>query len=202
VQIINCGQRSQEWYDARLGIPSASNFGKIVDGNGKKSKQQKDYLYRLAAQRLTGRREETHTSAAMKDGIEREDLSRWIYAMEQEVVVNEVGFCLSDCGRFGASPDGLVGDNGLVELKNPIGGTAVSYLMKGVVPSTYFQQIQGQLLVTSREWCDFVSYYPNLPLLVIRCYRDEEFLAKLEEELNKFCDKLDEICSDLGEKLP
>ena len=200
MRIINCEQRSDEWYAARLGVPSASSFGKIVDGSGNASKQQTDYLYKLAAQRLTGTREDTYMSAAMAEGIEREETSRWVYAMESGVVVEEVGFCLSDCGRFGASPDGLVGSEGLVELKNPIGGTAVAYLLNGALPSTYFQQVQGQLLVTGRDWCDFVSYYPNLPLLVIRCYREEEFLSKLEEELNQFCDKLDDICSDLGEK--
>lgn len=202
MQTINCEQRSDEWYKARLGIPSASNFGKIVDGSGKKSKQQKDYLNRLAAQRITGTREDTHTSAAMQQGIDREDLSRWVYSMEKCVNVEEIGFCLSDCGRFGASPDGMVGDSGLVELKNPIGKTAVEYIRNGKLPSTYFQQVHGQLLVTGRDWCDFVSYYPGLPLFVIRVYRDDEFLARLEEELNLFCDELDDICSDLGEKSP
>ena len=200
MRVINCEQRTDEWYKARLGIPSASNFSKIVDGRGNKSKQQKDYLYRLAAQRLTGTREETHTSAAMQQGIEREDLSRGVYAMEQEVIVEEVGFCLSDCGRWGASPDGLVGENGLVELKNPIGKTAVEYLRNGKLPSTYFQQVHGQLFVTERDWCDFVSYYPGLPLFVIRVERDDEFLARLKDELNLFCDELDSICKDLGEK--
>ena len=200
MQIIKCDQRSEEWYNARLGVPSASSFGKIVTGKGDPSKQQTDYLYKLAAQRLTGTREDMYMSAAMEEGIEREDTSRWVYAMENNVIVEEVGFCLSDSSRWGCSPDGLVGDEGLVELKNPIGGTAVAYLLKGTLPSTYFQQVQGQLLVTGREWCDFVSYYPNLPLLVIRCYRDEGFLAKLEEELNAFCDKLDDICSDLSGK--
>jgi len=200
MRIVDCEQRTDEWYKARLGIPSASNFGKIVDGSGKPSKSQKDYLNRLAAERITGVREETHTSAAMQTGIYREDLSRGVYAMTYEVTVEEVGFCLSGCERWGCSPDGLVGENGLVELKNPLGKTAVGYLRSGKLPSIYFQQVEGQLLVTKREWCDFVTYYPGLPLFVVRVERDEEFLARLEDELNLFCDKLDKVCKELGEE--
>ena len=198
--VINCEQRSEEWYNSRLGVPSASNYGKIVDGSGKPSKSQSGYMYKLAAERITGSREETYMSVAMEEGINREETSRWVYAMEYSVIVDEVGFCLDDSGRYGASPDGLVGDNGLVELKNPSGKVAVEYLLKGRLPSVYFQQVEGQLLVTGRDYCDFVSYFPGLPLFVIRVERDEEFLARLEDELNVFCDKLDKVCKELGEK--
>ena len=121
-----------------------------------------------------------------------------VYAMTKDIgEVQQVGFCLEDGGRYGCSPDGLVGDDGLVELKNPQGKTAVEYLLKGELPTTYFQQVQGQLLVTERAWCDFVSYYPGLPLLVLRVARDEEFIGKLESELAIFCQELDAICERL-----
>lgn len=200
MKIIDCQQRSEEWLEARRGIPTASNFGKIVTGKGDQSKQREGYLNTLAAERITGIVEESFVSNIMLKAMEREDSARWIYAMYNRVEVEEVGFCLDDSGRWGASPDGLIGEEGLVEVKCPIGKTATEYLRSGKMPPIYYQQTQGQLLVTGREWVDFVSYYAKLPLLVVRVERDEGFLAKLESELMLFCSELDRICEDLGEK--
>ena len=158
-------------------------------------------MYSLAAERVSGRKDETFSSASMAEGILREQESRMIYAMTQRVEVVEVGFCLEDRGRWGCSPDGLVGDDGLVELKNPMGKTAVEYLLKGTLPSTYFHQVQGQMMVTERAWCDFVSHYPGLPLLVLRVERDEGFIQKLEAELAIFSEELDAICGRLNGEL-
>ena len=194
---IDCVQYSDEWWDVRRGLPTASNFHKVVTGTGEPSKQRKAYLYACAAVRLTGIYTESYKSAAMQEGNDREELSRWIYAMEQEVVVDEVGFCVSECGRWGASPDGLIGDEGLLELKNPEAHTHIGYLLSGKLPAAYVQQVQGELFVTGRLWADFCSYSPKLPLFILRVYRDDIFCDKLEAELVAFCDELDEICGKI-----
>ena len=198
MRIIECIQRSEEWDKQRLGIPTASGFSKIITSKGARSKQREGYMYTLAAQRISGRTDDTFFGVAMAEGILREQESRLIYAMTKQVgEVIEVGFCLEDGGRYGCSPDGLVGDDGLVELKNPIGKTAIEYLLKGELPSTYYHQVQGQLLVTERAWCDFVSYYPGLPMLILRQERDEPFIDTLATELAIFSAELDVMCSRL-----
>lgn len=193
MRIVECEQRSKEWIEVRCGIPTASGFSQIVTCSGEPSKQRTGYLYTLAAERLSGVCESTYMSLAMLQGIEREQESREVYAMIHEVTVLEVGFCLEDGGRYGCSPDGLVEENGLFELKNPIGKTAIEYLLSGKFPTTYFQQVQGQLLITGREWCDFVSYYPSLPRFEIRIFPDRSFQGKLRDALEEFCDELDAI---------
>ena len=192
-------QYSDEWWEARRGLPTGSQFSRIVKMNGEPSAQRKAYLYECAATRITGIYKETFTSAAMQEGTDREALSRAIYAMETESIVDEVGFCISDCGRYGASPDGLVGNDGCLELKNPAAHTHVEYLMKGKLPSTYYQQVHGHLLVTGRLWCDFCSYSPGLPIFIVRVYRDDLFNDKLHSALVAFCDELDEVCNKIKE---
>jgi len=201
MKIIECDQRSPEWYEAKRGVPSASCFDKIVTSTGAPSKQAIGYLYTLAAERIAGVRENSYTSAAMQDGIDREEESRLVYSMLREVEVEQVGFCLHDSGLYGCSPDGLVGKDGLVELKNPGGKVAIEYLVDDKLPTAYVQQVQGQLFVTGRKFCDFVSYFPGLPTLIVRVERDGVFLARLEKQLITFCYKLDEVCEQIkGEK--
>jgi hypothetical protein len=197
VRIIVCEQGSPEWYANRCGIPTASAFDKIVTSTGAPSKQAQGYMYALAAERITGRAVEIQPSAAMEEGSRREDESRMVYAMLHEVEVTQVGFCVSDDGRWGCSPDGLVGPDGMVELKNPLGKTAVEYLVGGKLPTDYLLQVQGQLLVTGREWVDFVSYFPGLPTLVVRVPRDPALILALEKALDGFCKELDHLCEDL-----
>ena len=187
-------QQSPEWLEAKRGIPGASNFHKIVTSTGAPSKQALGYLYTLAAERISGIREPSYKSAEMEEGTAREAESRAVYSMLCEVDVKQVGFCLSDCGRYGCSPDGLVGDDGLVELKNRTGKVAIEHLLQNELPVKVTQQVQGGLLITSRDWCDYVSYFPGLRTLIIRVERDEAFLARLEKELIAFCDRLDEVC--------
>ncbi len=115
------------------------------------------------------------------------------YEMVKGVEVAKVGFCLSDCKRYGASPDGLVGEDGLLEIKCPTIAVHVGYLLDKTFPMDYFQQIQGQLFVTGRQWSDFLSYYPGLPPLLIRVTPDVVFHRYLGAELNAFCGELEQI---------
>lgn len=193
---IDCVQYSEEWWGLHT-IPTASQFKRIVTSKGERSKQRKAYLHECANARITGIHKEGYQSAAMQEGHDREELSRMIYAMEKECVVDEVGFWMSDCGRWGASPDGLIGDDGLLELKNPNGGTLIGWSLDGKLPMEHIQQVQGELFVTGREWADFCSYSPKLPLFILRVYRDDIFCDKLEAELVTFCEELDEICEKI-----
>jgi len=191
LKIIDCEQRSEEWFEARLGIPTSSNFNKIVTSEGKPSKQAKNYLHKLAGEFVSGAEEESYQSIAMIKGIEKESDARTLYELIEGTEVEEVGFCLE--GNYGASPDGLVGDNGEIEIKCPIISTHVSYLLNRQLPTEYFQQVQGQMLVTGRDWCDFMSFYPGLKPLIVRVHRDEKFISLLLAELKIFCERLSEV---------
>ena len=200
MRIIECEQRSPEWFEIRRGIPTASSFNKIVTSTGEPSKQRKDYLYTLAAERISGVVEETFVSLKMQKGIDREEEARLVYAMHREALVKKVGFCLSNNGRWGCSPDGLVDDSGghgMIEIKCRMGKTAIEHLLANELPTGCVQQIQGGMFVTGTEWSDYVSYYPGLPLLIVRVTPDPFFMEKLKAELITFCDELDTICDKL-----
>lgn len=191
MKIIEVQQGSPEWYKARCGVPSASAFDKILCIDGKPSKQRTKYLYQLVGETITGIPEETYTNGTMQRGKEMEAEARKLYEIVTGETVQEVGFCLSK--GFGASPDGLVGEKGLLEIKCPALATQVGYLLDNTLPNDYFQQTQGQLLVTGREWLDFVSYYPGMKPLIIRVTPDKEFQEALKTELAKFCAELKEL---------
>lgn len=191
MQIIDVVQGSPEWFAAKCGVPSASNFDKIITTKGQPSKQRAKYLYRLAGETVTGTQEEGYQNGAMLRGQELESEARDLYTIISGQKVKEVGFCLAD--GYGASPDGLVGDVGLLEIKCPSMAVHIGYLLANALPVDYFQQCQGQLLVTGREWCDFVSYFPGIKPLVVRVQRDEGFLRTLEVELEVFTKELAEL---------
>jgi len=197
MKIFECDQRSPEWDEVRLGIPTSSNFDKIITPTGRPSASATKYAYVLAAERISGHSESSYQSREMKEGNRREEESRLVYAMIKEAEVRQVGFCLSDCGRYGCSPDGLVGEDGLIELKNRTGKVAIEHLLENKLPPSVIPQVQGQLFVTGRQWCDYVSYYTGLPTLIIRVERDEEYLAVLGGLLESFFCKLEEICTTI-----
>lgn len=185
MRIIDYVQGSDEWSGARAGIPTASSFDMIVTSKGDRSKSREKYLYALAGERLIGGVSgEKYSNAIMQRGIELEAEARQLYEIVTDQTVEQVGLCLSDGPIiYGASPDGLVGEDGLLEIKCPKLSTHVGYLLKGVAPIEYIQQIQGQMLVTGRKWCDFLSYYPGISPFIIRVERDDRFLMRLSAEL-------------------
>lgn len=191
MKIIECIQGSPEWVAVRCGIPSASNFDMIVTSKGEPSKQREKYLFRLAGETITGIPEESYKNGAMERGIVMEEEARQLYQLATGGEVKQVGFCLAD--GYGASPDGLIGDNGCLEIKCPTMAVHVGYLLDNKLPTEYLQQAQGQLLATGREWCDFVSYYPGLKPLIIRVVRDEKFIKSLAIELEIFVKELKEV---------
>lgn len=184
-------QYSPSFWERRRGRPSTSNFDKIITpAKAEPSGQRTKYIAELIAELyqfdppfMTERK----GSAAMDEGTRREEESRRWYEFEVNAPVLQVGGVLSSCGRFWSSPDGLVGDDGVLELKNPLGKTHVEYLMAGdVLPTEYKCQVHGQLIVTERKWVDFVSYVPgDVRSLRVRVTPDA-FTDRLRAELDKF----------------
>lgn len=191
-------QGTPEWEKARLGIPTSSGFDKIITTKGEPSKTRLKYMYQLAAERITGIKEDTYKNGHMARGQELEGQARAFYELTNGVEVKEVGVCyLDDKKLYACSPDGLVGEDGLVEIKCPSSPVHIGYFLEGVLPLEYLQQVQGQLFVTGRKWCDFFSFYPNLRSLQIRVKPDQKFIENLKVELGKFCIELDQITEKL-----
>lgn len=189
---LDIEQHTEEWYSARRGIPTASGFSKIVTSKGEPSKQAKKYMYQLAGERVAGSSEEGFKSLYMNRGNEVEAEARAYYELITGNTVKQVGVVYkNDEKLFSCSPDGLVADEGGIQIKCPSMAVHVEYLINGKLPTDYFVQMQGELFVTERKWWDFVSYYPCLNPLIIRVERDDSFISKFEPELIKFCKELD-----------
>ena len=194
MKIIECEQGTAKWWEAHRGIPTASSFDRIMTPKRLQlSSQCDEYIAELIAQKLLPTLSmipEGYVSRAMQQGILLEpDARRW-YEFEREVEVKQVGFCLTDDERFGASPDALVGDDGALELKCPLPHTHVKYLLDGVLPAEYRCQVHGELLVTGRDWVDFVSYCPGLPPFIIRVLPNG-FTSSLASTLTTFLERFD-----------
>ena len=183
MRLIKCEQGSPEWLTHRLGVPSASQFSKIVTGKGGKSTQVEAYINQLVAEELTGETTLVYVNEHMKRGTELEPDARELYEALTGNTVQEVGFCLHDTVNAGCSPDGLIGEDGGLEIKCPAPATHVEWVKAGVVPSKHLQQIMGCLWVTGRSWWDFMSYHQTMKPLIVRVERDEEYIAALAEHV-------------------
>ena len=179
-------QGTEEWLAARLGKPSASMFSKLITMTGKPSSSAGGYINQLLGERLTGKSEPHYQNEHMIRGNELEPKARADYEFISENKVNEVGFILDDSKRYGCSPDGLIGDSneGGLEIKCPAQTTQAGYWrdkQSGV--KKYYQQIQGCMWVTGREWWDFFSYHPDMPHVLVRVKRDKDYIEKLSEQV-------------------
>ena len=193
-------QGSEAWLQLRLGVATASNFNKIITATGKESATLPKYALELATQCLLTEPEPTYKNDAMQRGNDLEPIARQSYAEETFSVVEEIAMFKSDCGNFGASPDGLVGDDGLIEIKCPLATTHAKYLLDNKMPTDYWQQVQGLLWVSGRKWCDFVSFHPNFKekqLFIIRVERDEAYIAELSRLAQKTITMRDEILKEI-----
>ena len=180
MRIIECEQGGPEWLQARLGVPSASSYSKLITTTGRASAQADAYINQLVAERLTGEPTFFQVTDPMQRGMDLEPLARHAYEMETGNLVIQVGFLMHDTLEAGASPDGLIGENGGLEIKCPSGHTHVEYLRDDVLPTKYFQQVQGCLWISGRDWWDFMSYHPRMEPLIVRVFRDEQFIKALE----------------------
>lgn len=190
--IHNMEQGSEEWHGIRCGIPTASNFGKILSATGKPSTSASSYMDSLLADWLAGQPVDIVQSTLwMERGTELEAEARQAYSFITGNEVQQVGFCMEDGGRWGCSPDGLIGEDGGLEIKCPKASTLVGYYHMLRCPSDYRPQIQGCMMVTGRQWWEFFAYHPALRPLIVRVKRDDEYIKKQEEALTKFVEKME-----------
>ena len=188
IEIINCDQGSPRWRSARLGTPTASEFKSILaKGEGK---TRRSYLLRLAGEILTGEPADTYESPDMIRGREMEDEARTFYSFMHDTELTRVGFILN--GNAGCSPDSLIGDRGMLEIKTNKPAVLIEILLKGEFPSEHRAQCQGALWIAEREWIDIGCYWPKLPLFVKRAYRDEDYIRALSDAVDRFNDELAE----------
>ncbi len=195
-------QGSEKHEYLRMGIPTSSNFDKIITPLGKPSKQAEKYAYFLIAERFLNRKINTYTSAAMENGKIMEEDAANDYELQTGRETKAIGFVTTDDGLIGCSPDRFVGDDGLVEFKCPMPQTQIEYLLTGKVDREYWPQLQGQLFVTGRQWVDIMSYNPELPRCIVRVERDNEFIACLENLLWEFNTFIKEIMAKITEMQP
>lgn len=187
--ILEHEQGTEAWFAARLGVPSASNFSKLITSTGKPSTSAEGYINQLIAESVTGERADFYTNAHMERGTALEPEARAYYEFMQDVETREVGFCLHDTVRAGCSPDALVGAGGL-EIKCPSGAVHVSYLRSGGLPAAYKQQVMGCMWITGAETWDFLSYHPDMPPLLITVDRDQKYIDLLAAEVEKAADEI------------
>jgi putative phage-type endonuclease len=198
-------QRTEEWYAARLGKVTASRVSDVVaKTKSGYSTSRANYMAELVCERLTGKQGDFFQNAAMAWGTEQEPFARGAYEERNGILVEEVGFVSHPTILMaGASPDGLVGDDGLVEIKCPNTATHIDTLLDKEAPSKYVNQMQWQMACTGRAWCDFVSYDPRMPenmqFFATRVMRDNNLIIELEREVEKFLFDLDQKIIKLKE---
>ena len=200
-------QGTPEWFAARLGNVTASRVADVIAKTKSGYSASRDnYMAQLICERMTNTVAESYSNAAMQWGTETEPLARAAYESFADVLVDQIGYVPHPTiERAGASPDGLVGLFGLIEIKCPNTATHIDTLISEQVPSKYITQMQWQMACTARAWCDFVSFDPRLPnglqMFVKRVEFDTEYAAMLEEEVTKFLGELDAKIFKLNERL-
>lgn len=192
MQILTCDQGSEEWFKARMGLPTASEFATVMASgrDGGESKTRKTYMLKLAGEILTGEPMENYSNAHMERGKVMEDEARDLYCMLKDVDPERVGFIVN--GPKGCSPDSLINAGGMLEVKTKLPHLLIEVLLADKFPAEHKAQCQGALWVAEREWIDIAVYWPGLPLFVKRATRDEVYIAKLAAEVAKFNDELAE----------
>lgn len=196
-------QRSPEWFAARLGKVTASRVADVMAATKSgPAASRTNYMMELLCQRLTGRSEDCFVSAAMQRGTDLEPVARSAYEVEAGVMVEEASLILHPSGiAFGASPDGLVGASGLVEIKCPNTATHIEFLRTGKPAGKYLWQMAAQMECAGRDWCDFVSYDDRLPDALqyrrVRIERDEKKVAEMMAGIGSFLDELNQLEAEM-----
>lgn len=189
-------QGSPEWFAARVGKVTASRVADVVAKTKSGwSASRANYMAELIAERLTGEPAPSFTSAAMQWGLDQEPNAKAAYEFKNDAEIISAGFIVHPrIPDSGASPDGLIGPDGMVEVKCPNTATHIDTLLSRTVPGPYITQMQWQMACTGRQWCDFVSFDPRMPenmkLFVHRVERDDKVIAQLETDICEFLDEL------------
>ncbi len=203
LELIDVQQGSDEWFEARLGLVTASNFAIVMASgrDGGDSMTRTQYLHRLAGERITGRlAEETFKSRAMERGKEMEPEAIADYERQRGVTVRRVGLAINfkKLRRCGASPDGLVGFDGGVETKTMRPDLMIPLLIRGsAMPAEHRAQVQGNMHVLERDWWDLKIFYPGMPDFTVRVARDEHYIRELDNQIQVFNHELDRLVEKL-----
>lgn len=197
-------QGTDAWLEIKCGKVSASKIADVLSkGKGKEEAAgTRNYRAQLVCERLTGTVEETYCNEAMQRGTELEPIARECYEFLKGVTVEQVAFVdHPTVDMAGASPDGLVGDDGLIEIKCPNSANHIDYLLANATPAQYIKQMMWQMACTGRQWCDFVSYDPRLPeelqLFVVRLHRDDAMIAEMEAAVTSFNESVEKMIEDI-----
>lgn len=201
-------QRSDDWFTARLGKVTASKVKDVMakGRSGAPSATRQNYMMQLLCERLTGRRDEGFTSAAMQRGTDLEPVARSAYEVGAGVMTVETGLILHpSIEGFGASPDGLVGSNGMLEIKCPNTAQHIAVIQSGAHDPQYEWQMLAQMACAGKEWVDFVSFDDRLPerlqYACFRFHRDDARIRDMEAEVSRFLAELDELEADMRQRM-
>lgn len=193
MKIIDCRQGDYSWLAARLGRPTASEFDSLVtplwkvrEGSGVET-----YLYHKLAEHLTQTPQDDASAWAMEQGSILETQAIPWYEFTFDVPIKRVGFCTTDDGKIGCSPDGLIGEDGGIELKCPQPPAHLKYLTEGILPPKYAAQVHGSMLVTGRPWWIFMSYSRQFPKFILKVNRDEKIQSALRSAIDGFLERFD-----------
>lgn len=190
--LYNCDQGTDEWFRARLGIPTASRMGDVLAGG--KDKTRSKYMRQLLGERITGMPAETFSNHHMARGQEMQSEAEGWYETETGFIVERVGFGRMDKLDLGASPDLIVGCNGLAEVKTKLPDLLLEVAFSGKVPSGHIPQIQSQILVFDKDWCDFVAYWPRMKPVKLTVHRDDKYINEvIIPGTERFLDDLEKL---------
>ena len=188
-------QGTEEWLELRFGWITASKFKDVLAGGAGKTRRA--YMYQIASEAITGERIETFSNEYMEWGTKTEPQARSMYELRSGNRVEEVSFIRHDTIKAGCSPDGLIDDDGMIEIKCPKTSTQIETFLGGKMPTGHNAQVQGQMWVSGRKWCDFVSFDPRIngaaSYLCVRVNRDDEYIQKLETAVVLFEKELNEL---------
>jgi hypothetical protein len=205
IQIFNCEQGTPEWLRARMGIPTASMFKAVCaqrgprGGEPKEGKTRRRYMLKLIGENMTGAPDvEWHNQYTERGHRLEPEVRRWYDMMTGCTDRHQVGFIRN--GEAGCSPDSLVGDAGMVEIKSKARHLQLEYLLAGVFPEEHKEQVQGQLWVAEREWCDFIAYCPALPTFMVRVHRDEPYIRQMSIYVEQFITEMHELQALIEQK--
>ena len=207
IEATKIEQGSLEWKMLRAGKVTASRVADVLSKiKSGESAGRKNYKMDLVAERLTNQPAESFTNSAMQWGTEQEPFARIAYETKMNLFVKQIPFMdHPKIEWFGCSPDGLVAEDGLIEIKCPNTTTHLEYIDGGKPPAKYIPQMQTQMACTGRKWCDFVSFDPRLPenlqLFVVRLDRDDGYIKDMETEVQKFLQEVDELFTKLKERM-
>lgn len=194
--IFNFPQRSEEWYKIRIGKITGSDFHTLM-GNGETKKK---LLLKKAVERITGKPQgDELKNSDIQRGVDLEDTARTYYEMETGNTVNQVGFIQLN-EYVGCSPDGLIGMDGILEIKCPRATTFLSHYLDDSIEKQYYTQIQFNMMITGAKWCDFVRYNEDFPLYIKRVKADKEYQCRIRERLSECIKEIEEIIKNFKER--